>query len=665
MGTWGTYSALGAGNNFLGYVPFPFLDSSHVKVKRKLAGSNTYTLLTYRTNTAWESLASVSETGFPNDPNSYRVALEEATNQYYVQVSRAYGGENWIIYRATPREDSLFVNSSALTAEDLNLAFKKVSYLAEERDQLDIVSSNINFDSKYDKTGGTITGNVSITGSASVGDALSLNNNKITNVATPTLASDVATKAYVDLANSPGGVPTILPDSITSTELSKSAGSEAVTTDTIRNLAVTADKIADLTITNGKIANGTIASAKLVSPITATIGANVIACAIDGTLNPLWEQASESAGSSINLRRVVTTNAIRIGAITTARLADSAVSSAKIGTNAVITSKILNSNVTGEKIAPSTITADKLLTSGFSFDASGNVNTTSLVSSGNIQTSGVVRKPNPTSETFSQAWSTIDPTLSYLGTGFNILYKPFVNGGNPVPELPPVPTLGFPVAYPFRVAFKRAYWAYPNNPDSTLIPRYVWSKKIFNTITFNNTNFFGLSPDGSFIIDGANNPSARGTWKLTCTFYVQNRSDTGPTWYIATRLTGPGYNTLWSGSTPPFNVPANTEYLDTTFSNTASLFYGPYLSTGTSSPTITPVHLEGTFVVDSYSSAPYWVDIFVRPSYPSTTGINVALESSSNNYHDNSVNGFGSGFPFASSNDYRASMGVCEIVKIA
>lgn len=661
MGTWGTYSALGAGNNFLGYVPFPFLDPSHVKVKRKLAGSNTYTLLTYRTNTAWESLASVSETGFPNDPNSYRVVLEEATNQYYVQISRAYGGENWIIYRATPREDTLFENSSALTAEDLNLAFKKVSYLAEERDQLDIVSSNINFDSKYDKTGGTITGNVSITGSASVGDALSLNNNKITNVATPTLASDVATKAYVDLANSPGGVPTILPDSITSTELSKSAGSEAVTTATIQNLAVTADKIADLTITNGKIANGTIASAKLVSPVTATIGAEVIRCAIDGTLNPLWEQASEFAGSSINLRRAVTTNAIRIGAVTTTRLADSAVSSAKLGTNAVITSKILNSNVTGEKIAPSTITADKLLTSGFSFDASGNVNTTSLVSSGNIQTSGVVRKPNPASQTFSQPWSTLDPTLDYLGTGFNILYKPQFAGN---PSAPAVPTLNFPTAYPFRVAFKRAYWAYPNLPNPVDITTGQWTKKIFNTITFNNTNFFGLSGDGSFIIDGANNPNARGTWKLNANFNITSKSDTSGCLYLAVKLVGPGYNTLWSGSTPPFNVPANTEYLDTTFSNTANLFYGPYITIEPRSPIAVPVNLSGTFVVDSYSSTPYYIEIFVRSSFTGTTvGITDAV---TNNLEGSpAVNGFGSGFPFASSNDYRASMGVCELVKIA
>jgi hypothetical protein len=654
VATYGSYTSLGAGNNFLAYVPFPFLAETHVKVRRKLSGSNTYTELTYRTNTAWEALASVGANGFPNDPNSYRVVLEESTNQYYVQVSRAYGGETWIIYRDTPREDSLFVNSSALTAEDLNLAFKKVSYLAEESDQINIVSSTTTFDSKYDKTGGTITGNVSISGSASIGTTLTLNNNKITGVATPTSASDVATKAYVDLANSPGGVPTILPDSITSTELSKSAGSEAVATNTIRNLAVTADKIADLTITNGKIADGTIASAKLVSPITATIGAGVILCANDGSLNPLYSQPSDSAGSTINLRKVVTTDAIRVGAVTTTRLADSAVSSAKLGTNAVITSKILNSNVTGEKIAPSTITTDKLLTTGFSFDASGNVNATSLVSSGNIQTSGVVRKPNPSSETFSQSWSTFDPSLSYLGTGFSIVYKPQFTG-NPSSSI--IPNLIRPASEPFRVMFKRAFWGFPNNPNSTLIPRYAWTKKIFNTITFNNTNFFGLNgTTGEFIIDGANNPSARGTWKLTCNFYITLRSDTGPTWYIATRLTGPGYNTLWNGT---------AEYLDTTFSNTASLFYGPYLSTVSESPTLIPVRLEGTFVVDSYSSVPYWVDMFVRPSYYNLGSTNVAIDSSSNLLHDDSVNGFGTNFPFASSDDYRASMGVCELVKIA
>jgi len=668
VGTWGTYSGGAAGDNFLGYVPFPFLDPSHVKVKRKLAGSTTYSNLTYRTTASWEALSSVGANGFPNDPNSYRVVLEGANNQYYVQVSMAYGGENWIIYRATPREDTFFVNSSALTAEDLNLAFKKVSYLAEERDQLDITSSNINFDSKYDKTGGTITGNVSITGSASIGDALTLNNNKITNVATPTSASDVATKAYVDLANSPGGVPTILPDSITSTELSKSAGSEAVTTNTIQNLAVTADKIADLTITNGKIANGTIASAKLVSPVTATIGPNVIVCANDGTLNPLYSLPSDSAGSAVNLRKVVSTDAIRVGAVTTTKIADSAVSSAKLGTNAVITSKILNGNVTGEKIAPTTITTDKLLTTGFSFDASGNVNTTSLVSSGNIETSGVVRKPSPLSETFSQTWETIDPSLDYLGTGFNILYKPVISAesGNPLSYRPPVPTLSFPVAYPFRVAFKRAYWAYPNVPNPVDIVTNQWTKKIFNTITFNNTNFFGLSSDGSFLIDGANNPNSRGTWKINANFNITSKSANSGAFYVAVKLVGPGYNTLWSGSTPPFpfNVPANTEYLDTTFSNTANLFYGPYISIEPRGPIPIPVSLSGTFVVDSYSSVPYYIEFFLR-SASSTTG---DVTDASSNFFEGpspSVTGFGSGFPFASSNDYRASMGVCELVKIA
>lgn len=651
MGTWGTYSALGAGNNFLGYVPFPFLDPSDVKVKRKLAGSTTYSNLTYRTTASWEALSSVGANGFPNDPNSYRVVLEEATNQYYVQVSRAYGGENWIIYRATPREDTFFVNSSALTAEDLNLAFKKVSYLAEERDQLDIVSSNINFDSKYDKTGGTITGNVSITGSASIGDALTLNNNKITNVATPTSASDVATKAYVDLANSPGGVPTILPDSITSTELSKSAGSEAVATNTIQDLAVTEAKIADLTITNGKIANGTIASAKLVSPVTATIGANVIACATDGTLNPLWDQFQENANSAVNLRRVVTTNAIRIGAVTTTRLADSAVTSAKIGTNAVITAKILNSNVTGEKIAPATITADKLLTSGFSFDASGNVNTTSLVSSGNIQTSGVIRKPSPLSETFSRLWLDIDPTSAYLNTGFSILYKSSSGTAGGLIT----PSLNLPANAPFRVLFKRAYWAYPNVPSPVDIVTNQWTKKIFNTITFNNTNFFGLSSDGSFLIDGANNPSARGTWKINANFNITSKSANAGAFYVAVKLVGPGYNTLWNGT---------AEYLDTTFSNTANLFYGPYISIEPRGPIPIPVSLSGTFVVDSYSSVPYYIEFFLRSS-ASTTG-NVTEASSDFLEGSNpSVNGFGSGFPFASSNDYRASMGVCELVKIA
>lgn len=656
MATYYITSAFPANNYLSPSVPFPALDPSHIKVKRKLAGESTYTELTYRTETAWQSLVSISQTGYPNDPNSYRVVLQGTTN--VIQISRRYGGETWIVYRVTPREDTLFTNSSALTAEDLNLAFRKVSYLAEERDQIDIISSNTNFDAKYDKTGGTITGDVSISGSASVGSTLTLNNNKITGVATPTESNDVATKAYVDLANSPGGVPTILPNSITSTELSKTGGSEAVTTATIRNLAVTASKIANLTITNDKIAEATIASDKLVSPLTATIGENVISCTDEGTLNPLYAPVEENEGSETDLRRVVSTNAIRIKAVTTSRLADSSVTPVKLATDAVTTSKIVNGNVTGEKIAPTTITSNKLLTTGFSFDSTGNVNATSLVSSGNIQTSGIVRKPNPTSETFSQPWSAVDPNGNYLLTGFNILYKPATfNNPNSVP----VPTLSYNNSlYPYRIVFTRAYWEYPNTPAPLTIVGRQWSRKLFNTIIYNNTNFFGLnSTNGEFIIDGANNPSARGFWKFTSNFIVTDEFTTGYNVYVASRLRGHGWNRVWE-EYPDVERRDNPENL----SPDAVLFYGPYIIQEARSPTAVQVRLEGVFEVGSFTTAPFFVEVFARISVSSISNF---VDGPSDLYDGPSpaVNGFGSGFAFGSANDFRANLGICELVKIA
>lgn len=107
----------------------------------------------------------------------------------------------------------------------------------------------------------------------------------------------------------------ITDNSIETRHLFKGAGQQAVTTDTIRDLAVTATKIAASAITTIKLADSAVTTAK-----------------------------------------------IGDGAVTAAKLGNGAVINAKLGAGAVATDKLANNSVTADKLASGSVTNAKIAT---------------------------------------------------------------------------------------------------------------------------------------------------------------------------------------------------------------------------------------------------------------------------------------------------------------
>jgi hypothetical protein len=527
-----TYTIATPSSPYLIAIPFSFLSEENVKVKR-LDNFGIYNSVTYNNDTQWNNNLS---NGYPVSNNVYRVVLGTevglGVTDYYVQLSRSYTGVSHIVYRDTPTYVPSFVNGSALTAEDLNSAFLRLSYQAEEKDQIAIGSSNVNLDGKFDKTGGTISGATTISAN------LSMNNNRIENVANPVSSNQVATKEYVDLANSAGGTPTILADTITATELSKVAGTEAVTTATIRDLNVTAGKLATDAVTNTKLADGAVTTAKLGAGLTINFAGNSIRCADDGTTNPLWESTTTSTSNNLNFRRPVTTNSIRALAITTAKVADGAITEPKLATDSVSTNKIVNLNVTGAKIADSTITSAKLLTSGLSF-TSGGALTAQATNVASLTSSGDISAPSWTNHKLTNNWSNLDSSNNF-STGFSIEYAPQFSGGTINVSAPPVARRVKANPYSSKVVIAHRHWNQVN-----AIVNQTWETRKFNIVEFNNTNFFTLNNDGSVTFDGA---LATGTW-LVEGFMQFGWTSASGSLHGYSRVAGPGYGKNWNDTT--------------------------------------------------------------------------------------------------------------------
>lgn len=560
-----TYTIATPSSPYLIAIPFSFLSEEDVKVKR-LDNFGIYNSVTYNNDTQWNNNLS---NGYPVSNNVYRVVLGTevglGVTDYYVQLSRSYTGVSHIVYRDTPTYVPSFVNGSALTAEDLNSAFLRLSYQAEEKDQIAIGSSNVNLDGKFDKTGGTISGATTISAN------LSMNNNRIENVANPVLSNQVATKEYVDLANSAGGTPTILADTITATELSKVAGAEAVTTATIRDLNVTAGKLATDAVTNTKLADGAVTTAKLGAGLTINFAGNSIRCADDGTTNPLWESATTSTSNALNFRRPVTTNSIRALAITTAKVADGAITEPKLATDSVSTNKIVNLNVTGDKIADSTITSAKLLTSGLSF-TSGGALTAQATSVASLTSSGDISAPSWTNHKLTNNWSNLDPSNDFI-SGFSLEYYPQYPGGVINVSAPPLTRKIKASPYPARIVISQRHW----NNVASISTMQTWLTRKFNVIDFNNTNFFTLNNDGSVTFNGV---GAVGTWLVEgfMQFFWQTTLGNLKGY---SRVAGPAYLKQFDNITE-----RETYYNPTQFSSSSVAFFGTscYANTGSHDP---------------------------------------------------------------------------------
>jgi len=303
-------------------IPFAFFKKEDVKVK-SVRQNGTVLSWTYLEEAYFT--ANQSNLAFGN----YCVVFENGQNKIkFIQATITY---YVTIFRRTSDTLLNFSNGSTLQADDLNKLALLNIYTTEESFDASIINT---FDSqlftKFDKSGGTITGNVDIsngvlnvpvlfvTNEASQAyistNRINMIGGTITGVPVPINATDVANKSYVDTAVSAGGggggggPVTIEADSITNAMLRKVAGQEAVGTTAIQAQAVTASKL---------YAGGDFAGA-------------------------------------------VTTNTIRGSAVTATKLATDSVIASKIQNGAVTANKLATDSVTTTKIENGAVTADKL-----------------------------------------------------------------------------------------------------------------------------------------------------------------------------------------------------------------------------------------------------------------------------------------------------------------
>jgi hypothetical protein len=243
-------------------------------------------------------------------------------NNTTVQLATAPGaGVRVEVRRITPVASVLvdFADGSTLVAADLDTSNLQHLYLEQELD--DYSKQTISID--------PATG------------LLTAANQRITNVADPVNAQDVATKAYTDaqidsaLVNDviAGTGLTISDNTPTAGQITVGITNSGVGVTQIADGAVTSAKIADATIITGDLADGAVTSAKIA----------------DGTI-----VAGDLASDSVTTAKILNAN------VTTAKIADLNVTTGKIADLGVTTGKIADAAVTAAKIAGGSIDSTKL-----------------------------------------------------------------------------------------------------------------------------------------------------------------------------------------------------------------------------------------------------------------------------------------------------------------
>jgi hypothetical protein len=243
-------------------------------------------------------------------------------NNTTVQLATAPGaGVRVEVRRITPVASVLvdFADGSTLVAADLDTSNLQHLYLEQELD--DYSKQTISID--------PATG------------LLTAANQRITNVADPVNAQDVATKAYTDaqidsaLINDviAGTGLTISDNTPTAGQITVGITNSGVGVTQIADGAVTSAKIADATIITGDLADGAVTSAKIA----------------DGTI-----VAGDLASDSVTTAKILNAN------VTTAKIADLNVTTGKIADLGVTTGKIADAAVTAAKISGGSIDSTKL-----------------------------------------------------------------------------------------------------------------------------------------------------------------------------------------------------------------------------------------------------------------------------------------------------------------
>lgn len=269
-------------------VPFPYILKAHVKVYigfNILNGTFTSELVD-GTNFVWTSSTQIQCTTAP--------AV----------------GQTLTVIRQTPSSSRLvdWNDGSNLIAADMDTADLQNLYVVQEqqdRNDTGITQSTsaINAANAAVATANaTAAAAVYKDGSVAMTGNLSLGNNKITNLATPTVATDAVTKAYAD------------------------------------SFVNQTANLADGSVTSAKIADGTIVAADLAADSVTTakiLNANVT--------------EAKLATDSVSTAKIVNS------AVTTAKVADANITEAKLATDAVTVSKIKDGEITSAKLNPATV----------------------------------------------------------------------------------------------------------------------------------------------------------------------------------------------------------------------------------------------------------------------------------------------------------------------
>jgi hypothetical protein len=298
-------------------------------------------------------------------------------NNTTVQLATAPGaGVRVEVRRITPVASVLvdFADGSTLVAADLDTSNLQHLYLEQELD--DYSKQTISID--------PATG------------LLTAANQRITNVADPVNAQDVATKAYADaqidsaLINDviAGTGLTISDNTPTAGQITVGITNSGVGVTQIADGAVTSAKIADATIITGDLADGAVTSAKIA----------------DGTI-----VAGDLASDSVTTAKILNAN------VTTAKIADLNVTTGKIADLGVTTGKIADAAVTAAKIAGGSIDSTKLDGATVVTNSEHSGSTPNDTSFFTTSASDARYFRQDSSETISsgQAWSASD---SYIAT---------------------------------------------------------------------------------------------------------------------------------------------------------------------------------------------------------------------------------------------------------
>lgn len=369
--TYVTFSDVSSNNLVREYtIPFLFLSKNDVKVisSRTAPSILSPVVWVYSEESFFNSTIVNGESNLPY--GNYCVI--QSGGNYKIKYTPPVNSTHSVtIFRRTDSSKiSQFNNGSVIQAQDLNNIVLLSKYSSEEAiesaETANISNISVQLGEKYDKTGGSISGNVQVTGNISATGQLQAGSlqfpaqtlGSITNLATPINNNDAVNKNYVDLAvangggGGGGGNATIPDDSITAEKLRKVAGEEAVTTNAIRDGAVTSVKIGGGSVVSSNIASLAVTNSKI------------------GT----------SAISSVKIQDLnVTTSKLATGSVTTEKIANGAVTAEKLASN----------NFDGSSILDNTLPLSKVKNSPFTHNAptAGDIPNTTLTINSPISSS--------------------------------------------------------------------------------------------------------------------------------------------------------------------------------------------------------------------------------------------------------------------------------------